>query len=111
MKRYEIMIPPSTIGQLRKSDFQWTFTIFEDVEYRCRAQYTSRELYKKFKGISVGGVLYDLLIFDFKEGVLIFETRETMKHKVFNILKFLTIHTSPSSRTYFINSKKSDGVK
>lgn len=110
LRRYEITIPQTTIAQLRKSDFQWTFTIFEDLVEESRAQYTSMELYKRFHQIEVNDILYECIIFDFVLGKLIIETNETEKHKVLNILKYFTIHSSSTSQAYFINSKKGDGV-
>lgn len=110
LRRYEITIPQSTICQLRHSDFQWTFTVYEDLVEECRAQYSSSELYKRFTKIEVEGVLYECVIFDFNRGKLILVTNEKERHKVLNILRYFTIKTSPTSRTMFFNSKKSDGV-
>ena len=110
MRRYEITIPQTTIGQLRHSDFQWTFTIYENLVEECRAQYSSKELYKRFQRIEVDEILYECIIFDFVRGKLIIETNEMDKQKVLKILKYFTIHSSSTSQAFFINSKKSDGV-
>ncbi|SOC34763.1 hypothetical protein [Ureibacillus acetophenoni] len=110
MRRYEITIPQSNIGQLRHSDFQWTFTVYEDLVNECRAQYSSSELYKEFTKIQVDDVLYESVIFDFIQGKLILETNERERNKVLRILKYFTVKISPTSRMIFLNSKKSDGV-
>lgn len=110
LRRYVITIPQTTIGQLRNSDFHWTLTIHENLKDEYRAQYSSMELFKQFKNIRVGNVLYNCIVFDFRRGQLIIETKEMDKQKVLKILNFFTINISPTSRTYFINSKKSDGV-
>lgn len=110
LRRYEITIPQSNIGQLRHSDFQWTFTVYEDLVNECRAQYSSSELYKEFTKIQVDDVLYESVIFDFIQGKLILETNERERNKVLRILKYFTVKISPTSRMIFLNSKKSDGV-
>ena len=108
--RYEITIPQTTVGQLRDSNFHWTFTIHENLVDEYRAQYSSMETYKKFNKIKVDDIIYESIIFDFIHGKLIIETKEKDKHKVLKILNLFTINISPTNRTYFINSKKSDGV-
>ncbi len=110
LRRYEITIPQTTLGQLRDSKFHWTFTIHENLVDEYRAQYSSMETYKKFNEIRVDDVMYECIIFDFIQGKLIIETKEKDKHKVLKILNFFTINISSTNRTYFINSKKIDGV-
>lgn len=109
MKRYVISIPQSTIHQLPHSDFRWTFTIFHDYIAECRAEYVSRDLYKRFNKIEVNDIYYENIIFDFRIGKLIIETDDHRPYSITNVLENFKIHT-PTSQAFFLTSRKSGGV-